>query len=92
KLMEEQDLNQEINEVIDSYNLPISIDYNHIIAQIDNLMKALLRLNLDDKEKSSNSKVIVERKVNNGKTDKMDTYRIINSPLENQLIQNYLKN
>ncbi|CAG8854067.1 38159_t:CDS:2, partial [Gigaspora margarita] len=69
KLMEEQDLNQElnieINEVIDSYNLPTSIDYNHIIAQIDNLMETLLRLKLgylDDKEKSSNSKVIVERK------------------------------
>ncbi|CAG8784588.1 16205_t:CDS:1, partial [Cetraspora pellucida] len=72
--MEEQDLNQEINEIIDSYNLPISIDYNHIITQINNLMEALLRLNLDNKEKSSNSKVIVEKKDNNGETDKMDTY------------------
>ncbi|CAG8510227.1 846_t:CDS:2, partial [Dentiscutata erythropus] len=92
KLMEEQDLNQEINEIIDSYNLLINIDYNHIVAQINNLIEALLRLNLDDKEKSSNSKVIVERKDNNSKTDKMDTYHIINSPLENQLIRNYLKN
>ncbi|CAG8739901.1 9642_t:CDS:2 [Gigaspora margarita] len=87
--MEEQDLNQElnieINKVIDNYNLLTSIDYNYIIIQIDNLIKILLRLKLgylDDKEKRSNCKVIVEKKDNNGENNKIDIYHTNTPKLE----------